>query len=661
MSCPISASRLLRTNLSALFFRRPEPLELYETILLTAIHAAGLVALAVFFHISWVVVVPGLFLLFLLQPRVQLSPLLAPFLLAYGVLLIRFVFVRFLKGTIGDYYDYLLPDWGLALFHVQAATLAAGIYSMLFCGALVLRSRRREAVAAALILAVGTVIWAGVEYSSHRTAGATGSDPYDYAQMGVDLAANGTVVHRFPLFPIFATLKLSWFPLLHVGYHLPMNEQGDAATVFPAGGALAFALAYRVFGEEGLYLVNPLFTLLSALAAGLLGWELTRDHDMALRALVASLTCILVATANEQVAWAGVTMVDAQAEFFSVLSVLLALRTRRDKSASLLLMSGGALAAAYWVRHTQIVLVASLLIIFLEGNVNFHDRARALFLSGGAALVIAAGDLWYHQTYLGGWLHPESEELALFSASAIPSSAGSLLQQAFAANEFGWLFPFLILGAVFYVRGHRTEFAAIAAWLGLSLALHLPYAALRLRDLLPEFPVVAFFTAFGLCFAVGKVMTGRRWQWAAGLLMFASLEVLLLRVWNTAPRVWEAPRPTFGYMTQSQRASFARLATITSQSALIGSTLNDGAIELYSGRSTFRPDAWSGGELREFLSVVATSHPDVYLLDDGSAMESVLEDLRDDFVIKRVATLDVPLFGNGPDSEPGSLWKVELK
>jgi hypothetical protein len=661
MRVAISPPRLLQANLSALAFLPAESLDILEILILAVLHAAGLIALAGFLHLSWIIVVAGLaaFVIFvLLSRRIQV---LAPFFFAYGVLLARFVFVRVLRLQVSEYYDYLFPDWGLVLFHVQAAALAASIYSLLIITVILLRSRRRTALLASAILFTGTMTWAGAEYFGHRTHGTTGSDPYAYVQMGVDLATSGSVVHRYDLFPIIAPLKISWYPIVHVGYHLPMDEQGNAVTVFPAGGAFAFAFAYRLFGENALYLVNPSFSLLSALAAGLLAWELTRGYDIALRAVVSATTCGLVATANEQVAWAGVTMVDAQAEFLSVMSLLLALRTRLDKSAWLLVFSGAALGAAYWVRHTQIVLAFSLLIIFLWANPTPRARARAVLLCGAAALLIGIGDLWYHQTYLGGWLHPESEELALFSLGAVSSSAANMFQQTFAGDEFGWLAPFLMLGAVFLARHKPVEFAALLAWLVLSLALHLPYAAVRLRDLLPEFPAVAFLAALGLSLLAAKTLSSRRWQWLAGLLIFASLEVLLLRVWDTMPLAWQGARPIFGYMTESQREAFTRLAEITPPNAVVGSTLNDGAIDLYSNRNTFRPDAWSSAERRGFLNAIASGHPEIYLLDDGPAMEAVLTDLRHDMVVQRVATLDVPLFGSGPAAEPGSLWRIAYK
>ncbi len=615
--------------------------------------------LARYFHLPWTLVIALLLALVLFAFVIRRTVVLAPFFFLYASLLVRYAFIRIGHGTVGGYFDYLPPDWGFALFRTEAATLAAASYSALIAVALILKSRRQAAWLVAYTLLAGTLVWATVVYIGQRTSGTTGSDPYAYVQTGIDLATRGSAVHRFALFPEVAPSKIAWYPVLHVGYHLPMNDRGDAVTVFPSGGAFAYAIAYRVLGEQGIYWVNPLFSLLSALAAGLLAWRLTRKHDRVIRALTAAATCALVATANQQVVWASVTMADAQAEFFSILSLYFALRTLDAKSLGPPILSGLSLAAAYWVRHTQIVLIPSLLILFWYGNSNPRGRIRAIVASGVTAFLLACGDLWYHESYLGGWLHPESEELALFSVNVVGETASLLYRQLFAANEFGWLAPFLIYGAVQFARRARAEFWALAAWIGLSLAFHLPYAALRLRDLLPEYPAIAFLTAYGVCTLTARLISGRRTQLAGGLVTFVLLGVLVLRVWSTAARSWQTSAPAFGYVSEAQRAAFNRLGTLTSADALVGSTLNDGAIELYAQRNTFRPEDWTSSELREFLRLVRIRHPDVYLLEDGAAMDGVLDDLRRDYHLERVATLDVPLFGDAAAAQPGALWKLE--
>lgn len=659
---PVSATagRVVSASLSALLLSPRDKLGFAVNILLALLHGAGTAALATYYHSPPLLTVGFLILIVSFQFATS-SAILSPFFFAYAVLLMRVIFVRILHGSVGGYFDYELPDWRLALLQVDAATLASGIYSALIAITWLLRSRVLAMRLASLGLTASTIIWAAVEYIAHRTSGTTGSDPYTYVQTALDIAGRGTPAHRFSLFPAFDTVKIGWFELLHVGYHLPMNQLGDAVSVLPIGGSFAYAVAFRLFGEDAIYWVNPVFTLLAVIASGLLAWELSRGHSSVLRLTVAAATAAIVATANQQVDWAGVTMVDSQAELFSVLSLFFALRGRHAKWTTSIVLSGAFLAAAYWVRHTQLVLVPSVVLILLVFNHATRDRIKALLLCGGTAMLLAFVDLWYHQAYLGGWLHPESEELALFSATAIWSSASSLFLQAFAANEFGWLAPFVICGTFLFLVRDRNLALALLIWLVVSLAFHLPYAAVRLRDLLPEFPAVAFLAAFGVCGTADALLANRRFRWATGILVLAGIQLTLLRVWNTVPRVWEPAQPIFGYMSASQRESFARLGAVTPPDAVIGSTLNDGAIEMYSGRSTFRPDGWNSAERRVFLDVVRQLGAPVYVLQDGTAMDGVLDDIGRDMQLRRIATLDVPLFGDGKTKMPGALWMIEQK
>ncbi len=107
--------------------------------------------------------------------------------------------------------------------------------------------------------------WAGWLYFHNAPAGVTGSDPYAYVQMAVDLAERGTLLHRFPLAQTVRALGLPLFPVVHVGYRLP-GADNLAATVWPPGFSALLAGAYRLLGERGLYVLNPALGL-AALAA----------------------------------------------------------------------------------------------------------------------------------------------------------------------------------------------------------------------------------------------------------------------------------------------------------------------------------------------------------------------------------------------------------
>jgi hypothetical protein len=133
---------------------------------------------------------------------------------------------------------------------------------------------------------------------------------------------------------------------------------------------------------------------------------------------------------------------------------------------------------------------------------------------------------------------------------------------------------------------------------------------------------------------------------------------MLMRVWNTVPRAVVEPEARFGAMTQAQRASFEEIGRITPPNAIVGASLNSGAIELYAGRSSFRPADWSGEELREFLNRAAQNGYPVYLLQDDASLDTVKSDLSSTYRIEPAATLDVPLFGKGKVPNAGTLWKV---
>jgi hypothetical protein len=113
-------------------------------------------------------------------------------------------------------------------------------------------------------------------------------------------------------------------------------------------------------------------------------------------------------------------------------------------------------------------------------------------------------------------------------------------------------------------------------------------------------------------------------------------------------------------MTQAQRASFETIAQLTPSDAVIGASLNSGAIDLYARRRAFRPTDWSPQALRDFQLVTQGNNYEMYVLEDNGSLARVLDALGDTYRIERVTTLDVPLFGDMPIANPGALWKVEF-
>lgn len=667
MSKPV-LPRLAAYHLSALSFERLPARSFRFSFALLLVHALGLFLVAQLMRAPMWIVGVTLFIFIAAQLRVQtralFSPaLLAPFWFVYLFVALRFIWLRALHGDIGGYFDYTLPD-PRVLLQFEFFISAAFVYSLLIFASNVFNSRRR-ALTLTAVLAAGAILgWAVVAYAHQRTFGATGSDPFAYVQMAIDMATFGTPAHRFALFPLVAAQQISWYPVLHVGYRLPFNAQGDSITVWSPGGAFAYALAYRIAGENALYLVNPFFSWLGALVSGLLAWELARTTSVSIRILTALGVACLLATSNEIVNWAGVTMVDTQALVFTVLGFFAALRVFRTGRWIWAVAAGLFWGAAYFVRPTQLVIAIAFLPLFWFAPFSLRTRLRCLLLAAVTAFLVVLPDLWYHQTYLGSWLTPESQELALYALNAIPQTLGVIVQSVWIGAEFGWLLPFIILGIVLFTRREPISSGVLLAWLLVELAVHLPYAALRLRDLLPEFPILAFYAVYGIAVGIAALF-GRRRAWlklAAAALLFLALELGLVRIWNTLPRVIQAPRAQFGAMTSAQRASFDTIAQLTPHNAIVGASLNSGALDAYAHRSSFRPADWcTAGQcdgLSEFLALAQAQHYEIYLLQDNASLTVVLNALRGKYHLEPVATLDVPLFGEQQVTDAGVLWHL---
>jgi hypothetical protein len=452
--------------------------------------------------------------------------------------------------------------------------------------------------------------------------------------------------------------------MVHLGYHIPINSTGDAPTVWPIGGSFAFAFAYRLIGEPGLYLVNPVMSLLLLAATGWLAWELFRESKD--RAWIAALSIALLATSHTLFDWATVPMVDSQAALFSVLAIGLATRFTRAPRLVFATLCGIALGAAYFVRHTQLLIVPAICVLLWLNCAPRGLRVRALVVAGFAALLVALPDLWYHQVVFGNWLTPESRELDLFALATLAETASVFNAGLFAAREFGWLLPFLLFGAYRLARAQRVAFAALALWVIVLIGFHLLYPALRLRDLLPEFPPLAIIAAYGVVallralwtrfvlsspLALLRVNSVRNLVAASGFI--ATLFLLLMRVWNVLSIPFGAPQNSYGYLTAAQRAAFDQIAARTPPNAVIGATLNTGAIDLYARRATFRPGDWSSAEHVIFVDAMLRANRRVFLLDDGAAHR----ELARRFTLQPIAVLKVPL-SSVANGTPGMLWEI---
>ncbi len=108
-----------------------------------------------------------------------------------------------------------------------------------------------------------------------------------------------------------------------------------------------------------------------------------------------------------------------------------------------------------------------------------------------------------------------------------------------------------------------------------------------------------------------------------------------------------------------QRAAFDRLAELTPPQAVIGASLNAGAIMMYTGREAIRPyDSWTDEEWNLFLRTMQARGRPVYLLDDGGLMAEFIKKEQARRSLTPIEELQVPLFYTR-DRETGWLYRLE--
>jgi len=580
--------------------------------------------------------------------------ILTPLIPAYLVALVGGPMLGALGIQPGEYRIFHYPDPWSVWFDGSAITTASVTLMVLSSLATVWRGARAQR--GALIGRLGMALlllgasWSLATAAAHRSHGVTASDPYCYAQMAVDLVDRGTVQHTFPLAAIALQEGLPTWPTVHVGYH-PPSEGTTVATVWPVGWSVLLAPLYALGGEASLLWGAPLFALL----AGLLSYFLVRalwPHSSAGEArLGGGLAALIVWTSHETILRTLVPMADSAAQAFVALTLLcLALARWKDR----LLWSaaaGLALAAAYWVRHPLLPLALAALPLFALAPWPARRKAYHLAAYGGAALVAAIPDLFYHARVFGSPLTAESPEWFLMSWRNIwPEFQAILGNDILRRNEFGYLLPFILYG--FWQSWRDPQDKGVpamltAGFLGTFL-FALCYEALRLRDLIPLFPWLAVWAVYGV---VGIWQRVRGWSaervGARALALFLILLALSARMVDTLalprlPQLW-----SFGYVTQASRPEYDRLAEALPRDAVVFTSLNSGSVELYTGRAAVRPASWTDDEWQRFLSAAHRQGYPLYLLADGEEMALFLPRLKGVAELQPVGVYAIPAFGLG--------------
>ncbi len=117
----------------------------------------------------------------------------------------------------------------------------------------------------------------------------------------------------------------------------------------------------------------------------------------------------------------------------------------------------------------------------------------------------------------------------------------------------------------------------------------------------------------------------------------------------------------FGYLVREQRASFDTLRALTQDNAVIGCSLNSGAVDLHAGRQTFRPATWSPDELNKFVDVLMRSNIPIFILEDGEELRDSISTLKTNYTVREVGRVDVPFYnavGGGSENRRVALFQV---
>ncbi|MBN1221577.1 MAG: hypothetical protein JXM69_21830 [Anaerolineae bacterium] len=527
-------------------------------------------------------------------------------------------------------------------------------------------SRRLTVLALAGSLAAGSLGWMAFELFTHHTHGVTGTDPYGYAQVAVDLVERGSALHRFDLFPHIADLPIAWAPVITLGYHLPLNEFGDAASVWPLGMSFLLAGGYALLGEAGLYVTAPVIALLTALAVAWLTIEISRSRfkrDILGAVTAGSVALFVWTTSIEVIDRSLVPMADVAAAFFTALVWIALLKSGTQKPDRFwkpvrfpylwALTAGICLGLAFDVRYTQLLLVVSVVLgLGWQAGINRRQRVWLLVIAGTGALLAALPDIIYRWQVFGSPLaNPQARELTHFAWSNLIPTTNKMRQQLFHGQEFGLLLPFLIAGISWHWRQHRPGFVALAAGALAVMAIQLPYESLRLRDLLFLFPLLAAWTGTGLVWLWRALLDPtRQMAWPARLVnllialaLFLSLLLPAIRIAPLVARSWHSHRASFGYVTGPERTALAQLAQLTPNPAVIGADYNGGSVTLHSQRWAFYPGGWTEDEFDYFLIRMANHGLPIFLLNDGPAMQPVIARLAAAGQLRQVARLCVPL------------------
>lgn len=572
---------------------------------------------------------------------------LTPLLLAYAASALHVLVTAGIGVDVAPYASFAYPNLWAPLFVPRIFFGASLLWTAYAAATLLGRHGERRWLGGLWLLGVAWYV-AGVIV--HRSRGVSGSDPFCYLQMATDLVERDTPLHPFPLAALARELGIATWPTVPVGYH-PPTDGPWAATVWPIGWPLLLAPFYALGGEGMALWAAPCFALLAAWLTARLAQELS-SHEGRETAWIGGLAALILLTSPESILRALVPMADAAAQALSLLTIWCLLRARHRDHLTWSALAGASLALSYTVRHPQLPLGLAAMPALLLGA---PPRRCGLHLAcfGGMALLCALPDLAYHALVFGSPWAVESPEGFLLGWRNIGASLGHMLRDGLLRpREFGYLLPLAIYGLLHSLRLERDDATSpdrelarrhvvlLVGFLGV-LFLHLSYAALRFRDLIPLFPWLALWGAAGMVALWRGATTTRRRILVVGLAAMA----LAARTAPTLTMPWDDAVWTFGYVTAEQRSAYARLADVLPEDAVIATGLNSGAVGRYTGRATVRPAAWTPAEFARLAEALARRGRSLYLLDDGEEMAAFIAALYREVVY--LGSYPLPRFGLG--------------
>ena len=539
---------------------------------------------------------------------------------------------------------------------------------------------------AAFALATLAILWLAILFPRLIPTGVTGADPFAYVQMAVDLATRGTPMHHFPLADLAQRLNLPIYPTLFVGYTIPAD--GEAATVWPPGFSALLAFAFKLFGERGLYLLNPALAGLCLLATFILArWVFNLPTFYAL------LASLLLLTSYEQTVRLAIPLADLAAQLFTTLAIIIAFHTQRLEIGrfawrlGLWVLGLGIFSGlAFVTRYTQLLLVPGLLLLLLAHLRDMQNASRSpavrglrlsfacfsravpvvsrLSLFSASFLAISLPDFYYRTLAFGSPFAFASGELAQFSAADVLPVALRLLAEL--AADFNLVTPFLLVGAIHLVKNHCRTALGLALTLGPVVLFHLPYHYLKLRDLLFLFPTLCALAALGLHRASSYQLSAIS---KMRYLSFAILFILLAFRWNVQLPLLSGFY-TYGFLNDEQRAHINSIAGLTPPNAVIAGSLNTGAVSLYAQRDTVRPGhllqpgrTWTDLEWKDFAAALHAGGRPLYLLMDSEELIEPAKALDECCRLSPIAELYLPYYyrSGAATNEIVSLYRVDFK